>query len=164
MECGSVAPGPRIHHASSSYWLQRIHAPGAAHPDRGRWGTVVEIGPQWDRRPKRKWRQHRSRYKPSAAPVRSKEIVYRVPTASLLWQRDRASLLYIQTNLSYCEHSSPKSASKFAHNPTYCRVIQGAGCNPSVHPLALVPLCRIRSAMSATKIDVHGLDDIVDAL
>ena len=36
--CGSVAPGPRIHHASSSYWLQRIHAPGAAHADRGRWG------------------------------------------------------------------------------------------------------------------------------
>ena len=86
-------------------------------------------------------------------------IMYR----QLVWQRDRASLLY-KTNLSYCEHSSPKSASKFAHNPTYCRVIQGAGCNPSVHPLALVPLCRIRSAMSATKIDVHGLDDIVDAL
>ena len=86
-------------------------------------------------------------------------IVYR----QLVWRRDRASLLY-KTNLSYCEHSSPKSASKFAHNPTYCRVIQGAGCNPSVHPLALVPLCRIRSAMSATKIDVHGLDDIVDAL
>jgi hypothetical protein len=24
--------GPRIHHAPSSYWLQRVHAPGAAHP------------------------------------------------------------------------------------------------------------------------------------
>ena len=94
------------------------------------------------------------------AQKNSRCIMYR----QLVWQRDRASLLYIQTNLSYCEHSSPKSASKFAHNPTYCRVIQGAGCNPSVHPLALVPLCRIRSAMSATKIDVHGLDDIVDAL
>ena len=100
--------------------------------------------------------------KPSAAPVRSKEDVYRVPTASLA---TRPSFPFVyKTNLSYCEHSSPKSASKFAHNPTYCRVIQGAGCNPSVHPLALVPLCRIRSAMSATKIDVHGLDDIVDAL
>ena len=58
----------------------------------------------------------------------------------------------------YGEHSSPKSASAFAHNPTYCKVTHGAGCNPSVHPLARVPLCRISFAMSAIKIDSHGLD------
>ena len=38
----------------SSYWLQRVHAPGAAHPDRGRWGCgdrpkipVDEIVTEW---------------------------------------------------------------------------------------------------------------------
>jgi hypothetical protein len=43
--CGSVAPRA----ANSScplvvYWLQRIHAPGAAHPDRGRWGGGARPG------------------------------------------------------------------------------------------------------------------------
>jgi len=46
--------GPRIHHAPSSYWLQRIHAPGAAHPDRGRWGGGDRPGGTGDPKGSRK--------------------------------------------------------------------------------------------------------------
>ena len=64
--------GPRIHHAPSSYWLQRIlymHMPqGHSAPSQrsmGLWRSA-----RWDRRPKRKWRQRRPTPRASVTPLR----------------------------------------------------------------------------------------------